>query len=59
MSSAKLFIFRQHVGQSGRVCEQMSEGDGAEGAATEIGAKAAEMFVEPEQAPGGLQDSKQ
>ena len=49
----ELFIFRQHVRESGGVCEEVSEGDGAEWSAAEIRAEGSQVFVEPESAGSG------
>ena|GEM_PF-4652604 len=50
MRGAQLFIFRQHIRESGGVGEQVPEGDGAEWSAAEIRAEGAEVFIEPEAA---------
>ena len=47
---AELFIFRQHIWESGGVREQMSECDGAERSAAKVGAECSQVFVEPEPA---------
>lgn len=44
----QLLVFGEHIRESGGVCEQVSECDGAERSTAEVGAKGAQVFVEPE-----------